>query len=474
MRVLLIQPPMFHLKVNVAPNVGIASIAAVLEREGITVGIIDAAAENLSFDQVIQRTREFSPDIVGSGGQTPVSPRSLQIFQRVKREISPRIHTIAGGPHFSFTEKESLSECPELDIVVRGEAEMTVLELCRALETGKDLTGVKGITFHASGGEIISTPDREPIADLDSLPFPAWHLFPFRNYHWAGNRLLGITSSRGCAFRCPHCITWKIHKGVRYRKPERIVEEMCWVKKNFGIDTFFFHDDQTFTRREQLEGFLDELEKSKEQLYWYFEIREDTLLGYRDLWNRMRDLGMFKVAIGLETPNPELRGFYGKKAYQQKEVEGMLSYLEKELDVLVAIYLLFGSPDDTEETIQETIQYAKFLYPDYCSFVVGTIVAPFPGTDFYEEMKAKDMITTYDWKYYGFGKALIKSSVPPEKMVDYFGAFWKGAYVRPKVFLKQIEFAFSKNRFRRSLARNYVNIAIDFATHGNRTDATLS
>jgi len=472
-RVLLIQPPMFHLKVNVAPNVGMASIAAVLEKEGVEVGIIDAAAENLSFDQIISRVKGFSPDIVGAGGQTPVSHRSLQIFRRVKREISPRIYTIAGGPHFTFTQNESLKECPELDIVVRGEAEITVLELCRALEKGRDLREVAGITFRNSNGEIISTPDREPIPDLDSLPFPAWHLFPFRNYHWCGNRLLGITSSRGCAFRCPHCITWKIHKVVRYRNPKRIVEEMGWVKKAFGIDTFFFHDDQTFTRREQLEGFLNELEVAKQHLYWYFEIREDTFLSYRDLWKRMRDLGMFKVAIGLETPNPTVRNFYGKKAYDKKEVEDMFSYLEYELDVLVAIYLLIGSPQDTEETIEETIKYAKFLYPDYCSFVVGTIAVPFPGTDFFEEMKAKDMITTFDWKYYGFGKSIIKSSVPSEKMVSYFGDFWKGAYVRPKVFRKQIQFAFSKNRFRRSLAKNYVNVAVDFIAHKNRIDATL-
>jgi radical SAM superfamily enzyme YgiQ (UPF0313 family) len=464
---------MFHLKVNIAPNVGIASIAAVLEKEGITVGIVDAAAENLSFDQVIHRIKKFTPDIVGAGGQTPVSHRSLHIFRRVKKEINPRIYTIAGGPHFSFTEKESLSECPELDIVIRGEAEMTVLELCRALEQGKNLEDVKGITFRNPKGEILSTPDREPIPDLDTLPFPAWHLFPYRNYHWAGNRLLGITSSRGCAFKCPHCITWKVHKGVRYRKPERIVEEMCWVKKNFGIDTFFFHDDQTFTRREQLEEFLNELEKAKERLYWYFETREDTFLGYRDLWKRMRDLGMFKVALGLETPNPVLREFYGKKAYRQKEIEEMLAYLEKELDVLVAIYLLFGCPQDTEATIHETIKYAKFLYPDYCSFIVGTIVTPFPGTEFFKEMKSKDLITTYNWKYYGFGQSLIKSSIPPAKMASYFEAFWKGAYVRPKVFLKQIEFAFSKNRFRRSLAKSYINIAVDFATHGSRIDASL-
>src|SRR4030042_5074209 len=108
MRVLLIQPPLFHLRTHVAPNLGLAYIAAVLEQNGVEVQVVDAAAERIFFNEIIDRVRSFKPHLIGAGGQTPVSPRSLTIFERVKREIDPAIITLAGGPHFTFTDRESL------------------------------------------------------------------------------------------------------------------------------------------------------------------------------------------------------------------------------------------------------------------------------------------------------------------------------------------------------------------------------
>ena len=125
------------------PNLGLACIAAVLEKDGVDIKIIDAAAENLSYDGIIERIREFSPHLIGAGGQTPVSPRSLEIFRRTKREVGSDIVTIAGGPHFTFTDRESLEACPELDIVVRGEGEATISHLCRQIEAGESLEAVQ-------------------------------------------------------------------------------------------------------------------------------------------------------------------------------------------------------------------------------------------------------------------------------------------------------------------------------------------
>ena len=106
MRVMLIQPPMYHLKMQLSPNLGLAYIAAVLERDGFEVQVVDAAAENLDFDGVIERIRVFSPSVIGAGGQTPVSQRAMTIFARAKEEISRDIVTVAGGPHFSFADRE--------------------------------------------------------------------------------------------------------------------------------------------------------------------------------------------------------------------------------------------------------------------------------------------------------------------------------------------------------------------------------
>jgi len=459
MRVMLIQPPMFHQKVHLAPNLGLAYIAAVLEKEGIEVKVVDAAADDLGYDGINERVVAFKPAVIASGGQTPVSSRSLKIFNRVKQEISHDIITIAGGPHFTFTDRESLESCPGLDIVVRGEAEQTMVELCHAINNKLDLKGIKGVTYRDNRDDIVCNPSREPIADLDALPFPAWHLFPVKKYHWAGNSMLAISSSRGCPFRCPHCITWKVHEGVRRREPAKIVEEMVWARRNFNHDTFFFQDDASFLDRRQMEDFLTELEKSGERLYWYYETREDVFQSYRDLWPRMKRNGLFKIVFGLETPDPVMRARYGKRGFDRSSVEEMMDALEKQYDILVSVYLLFGLPEDTVESVEALLEYGKHLYPDHCSFIVGSLAVPFPGSELYNELTEKDMITSHSWDDYGFDKSVIRTSIPPEKLSEIFSEFWAGTYARPKVFLKQIQFFLSKNRFRRSMARQYVRMA---------------
>jgi anaerobic magnesium-protoporphyrin IX monomethyl ester cyclase len=464
MRVTLIQPPMFHQQVHLAPNLGLAYIAAVLLKDGVEVQVIDAAAEDLGYDDIIQRLKEFRPDLVAAGGQTPVSDRALTIFKMAKEGIGLELKTLAGGPHFSFTDIESLQRCPELDFVARGEAEMTIVHLCRTLKQESGLEEVYGLTYRDAKGGIRRNPDREPIADLDSLPFPAWNLFPVDKYHWAGNRMIGISSSRGCPYRCPHCITWKMHNGTRRRNPKRVVEEMLWVRRNFGHDTFFFQDDASFLDRRQLEGFLEALEGCGEKLYWYYETREDVFSRYRDLWPRMKRNGMFKVVLGLETPDPSMRERFGKKGYDLNEVENMMDTLEKDLDVLVSVYLLFGLPEDTVESVEALLEYGKRLYPEHCSFIVGSLAVPFPGTEMFMDLKERGLITSYDWKDYGFDRSVIKTSVPPEKLSEVFSEFWVGTYVRPKVFLHQLEFFVSGNRFRKSMAMQFIKMGREMSS----------
>ena len=134
MKIILIQPPILSYSSQIAPNIGLAFIAAVLEEEGITVEVIDCVADKITINQLIDKIKQSKPDIIASGGQTPVSVNSLKIFRKTKKEVNSGILTIAGGPHFTFTAEESLEKCPELDIVVRGEAEYSVLEICQKLQ----------------------------------------------------------------------------------------------------------------------------------------------------------------------------------------------------------------------------------------------------------------------------------------------------------------------------------------------------
>ena len=139
----------------------------------------------------------------------------------------------------------------------------------------------------------------------------------------------------------------------------------------------------------------------------------------------------------------------------------MMYTLEKDLDILVSIYLLFGMPEDTEASMDALLQYGKHLYPDYCSFVVGSMAVPFPGTEMFNDLKEKNMITSFNWSDYGFGKSVIKTTVSPEKLQEIFAGFWIKTYVRPKAFLKQIQSICSRNRFRRAMAKQYVTMAVE-------------
>jgi radical SAM superfamily enzyme YgiQ (UPF0313 family) len=175
----------------------------------------------------------------------------------------------------------------------------------------------------------------------------------------------------------------------------------------------------------------------------------------------MKDNGLFKIVFGLESPDPEQRERFGKKGYDLSTVESMMLRLEKELDIMVSVYLIFGLPEDTEESLEAILKYARHLYPSYCSFVVGSLAVPFPGTDMFIELKEKDQISSYDWEDYGFGKSVIKSKLPPEKLQDTFSGFWIDTYVRPKAMLKQIQLLLSRNRFRRAMAKQYITMAVE-------------
>jgi len=462
MKVLLIQPPLlYYTRVVKLPNVGLATIAAVLEEAGINVIVIDANAETISLDQIIERIKKIKPDIVGSGGQTPVSHFSIEIFKRIKKEINDKILCIAGGPHFSFTDKTSLQQRPELDVVVRGEAEYTFLHLCKNLGNGKDFRKIKGITYRNADNKIIANPNQDPIKNLDDLPFPAWHLFPVEKYHDRGRKTLSITTARGCPYKCPHCITWKVHKGVRIKSPKRIVDEMIYLKENFGHDVFFFHDDQSFTQREQLEGFLDELEKRNNKLFWNYETREEVFYNYKDLWDRMKANGLFKVYFGIDTFSEKNRKLSNRSKCIKKQFIEMLDYLENKLDIIVYLYFTMGYPFENEENINRTIEDSKYFFPNLCSLVICSLLMPFPGTELYQEMKQKDLILTEDWRYYGSVTPVLKTSISTEKLHKLYYSFWKKNYSRPVVLSRQLKNLLSRNNFRRDIAKAFLYIPLE-------------
>ena len=194
---------------------GLGYLGAVLEENHYPVDVIDCQVLQLSNEQFRTEIAQRKPDIVGLTSTTLTYLSALKLAKITKEEL-PKSQIFIGGPHVTFWDDKALNECPELDVVVRREGEYTLLELVQKVEANKNFDGVLGITYRKNG-KIIRNPDRPYIEDLDSLPFPARHLWPMdklRKYE----DILYLAASRGCVFWCEFCATVRMH-GRKFRMP---------------------------------------------------------------------------------------------------------------------------------------------------------------------------------------------------------------------------------------------------------------
>ena len=226
MKVLMINPPYSSSKYKfiglVAPPLGIAYIAAMLERNGVTVKILDSPALDIGHETVQKEIQSYSPDIVAVTSVTPTIESALKTAQ-ISKEACPNAITVLGGYHPTFTYQEVLKN-DYVDIVVCGEGEQTMVEIVDAIENGKNLRKVNGIATRN-----FKTPPREIIEDLDSIPFPARHLLPMDEYKILNMKLTTgtIVSGRGCPYKCSFCASSAMHgQKLRLRSAENVVDEM--------------------------------------------------------------------------------------------------------------------------------------------------------------------------------------------------------------------------------------------------------
>ena len=208
MKALLIRPKFKgDFQEYTAPPLGLAYLAAVLERENHEVKILDGWVQNL--DEELEKTlNNFNPDLIGLTGLTVDIKEAFVLADKIK-SLKPEVLLVFGGPHASLAPVETLNEVKSIDVVIRGEGEKTIVNLMDFIDKKKTLNQIKGITFREEG-KIKSTENEELIKDLDSLPFPARHLLPMDKYtpspkehkHLPGT---DIITSRGCPYQCSFC-----------------------------------------------------------------------------------------------------------------------------------------------------------------------------------------------------------------------------------------------------------------------------
>ena len=382
----------------------LAYTVAVLDEAGFDVSFVDAVMEELDIPDFVDRLQALAPDLLVMECSTPSIDYDVESARQVKSAL-PGTKVALIGSHATFFHRQILSENPQLDAIVRGEFEITVRELARAISGGRDWSTVEGLS-HRQGDTIIENPDRPPVEDLDSLPFPARHIVRGNGYRaaiYSGSRCTSMVSSRGCPFHCVFCVWPNTLYGHRFRarSAANVVDEMQEIQQ-LGIDEIYFDDDTFTIDRTRVMDICQFIKERGIHVSWIAQARVDTV--DREMLLEMREAGCHYILFGIESGSPEMLRTMKKRITLDKAREAIR--LCRELGIKSQAFFLFGVPGETPQTIQQTIDFAKELGASSTQFAVAI---PQPGSPMYQQCVEEDWLVYDGWEDFASSKALIET-----------------------------------------------------------------
>lgn len=458
MRVVLINPR-FRLPIDTrtTPHLGLAYLAAVSEKRGDEVVIFDADVERQPVTEFIQ---EFRPHIVGITANTPQVKQAWRTARAIK-EVTD-VPVVLGGPHVSVLPEESC-EKPYVDIVVRGEGEDSWIDICKRLERflqdqpqycseaffhpeNEIFAHCFGITYRTSDGQIHNNPDRASIADLDGLPWPAYHLFKMDRYtnlqpatdHVNGARSFSIMTSRGCPYRCTFCSQSIMPIKWRSRSPENVIAEWRHLVEDMGAQEIGILDDSANIRVKRMEELGRALiENNLNHVPWIFVNGIRANLASKELLMLLKTAGLKRVAFGVETGDEDILLSIDKKVDHDTIRQAFKNAKDVGLETIA--FLIIGLPGETRETMQRTIDFAIELDPLIANF---SMMTPYPGTKVYEIVKRQGRFLINDWEDYVFFEQQARyemGDMTAELVAEMYRKAYRQFYLRPSPIMRRLK-----------------------------------
>ncbi len=462
MRVALINPK-FRLPIDTrtSPHLALAYLGAVSERRGDEVRVYDADVEDQSLQDFLH---EFKPHLVGITTNTPQVKQSWRTAAAIKQEMD--IPIVLGGPHVSVVSEEldfeSLRQ-PQVDLIVRGEGEGPWLEISnivdrflrdqpeftakRLMDPGLDLFHeTKGVSYKTADGQLHRNPDASPIADLDSLPWPAYHLFKMNRYTnlqpatdaIPGERSFSIMTSRGCPYRCTFCSQSIMPIKWRARSYENVIEEWRHLVQDLGALEIGVLDDSANIRKQRLVQLADGLIANKlNHVPWIFVNGIRANLADYEMLKKLKMAGLKRTAFGVETGDEQMIIKIDKHVDHDTIREAFKN--AKAAGIETIGFFIIGLPGDTRETMQKTIDFAIELDPMIANF---SMMTPYPGTIVYEQVKRNGRFLMQDWEDYVFFDAKARyemGDLTADLMEEMYRKAYRQFYWRPKYVMRAMQ-----------------------------------
>lgn len=429
MRVLLASPESGVWTSRKHIPLGLGYLAAVLREAGHPVGIYDAAVEDEPLEVVVRRGKY---EMLGITAATPLIKDAWNMAKEGKRM---GLITVLGGPHLTLMPEESVGpEHPEVDYVVKGEAEESIIELVDAIEGRRAMETVHGLYWRRNG-QIAINPPSGLIQNLDSIPYPAHDLFKINRYTNLqpltdgldkNARAFTIMTSRGCPYKCTYCSKPITGDTWRGRSIDNVVGEWRWLVRDLRATEIGMTDDiwnlkldraKELCRRIAAEGLST--------VPWVTVHGMKVNHADAELFQLMKAAGCKRVGFGVESGDPLILRNVIKKSQSLDQVRNAFKWA-REAGLQTMGFFIFGMPHETEESMEKTIKFALELDPDLANFMLAT---PYPGTEMYDVIKQYGNIFANEWEDYAIHSDHARFTMP-DYDPDLVVRKWKEAYRR--------------------------------------------
>ncbi|WP_457553785.1 radical SAM protein [Desulfobacula sp.] len=384
-KILLVNPSclderLFGEDAGIVP-IGLYYIGSQLIENGYDTKIVNLADNNKNSVSEFQKIiKNEMPDIIGFSVINP-NRWNAMACARAARQILPHVVIVFGGPAPTFLFEHLMAACPDIDFIVTGEGEITFLELVSELDkkTIESFEHIKGLVIK-KGDAFFKTAPRSPVTELDSLIHPSKY-FVYQH----------LSMSRGCPGKCTFCGSPKFwgNSMVRYHSPEWFADEIQSLVKK-GITHFFISDDTFTMDKPGVIEFCNHIIRRNLDITWNAISRVDAI--DEDILFAMRKAGCIQLSFGVESGSEKIRKTLGKPIKQEK-ITAAFS-LTVSHGILARAYFIYGSPGETDQTIQESINLLNTIKPLGAIFYLLMI---FPGTHLYQSVKDKGLLTDNVW-----------------------------------------------------------------------------
>jgi len=374
---------------------GIGYLAAVLEREGAQVSIYNQDLFRYPDSHLENHLQQNEYDLICMGFLAPRLHIKILDLCRIINKHKKQAWFVLGG-HGPSPIPEYILRITKADIIAIGEAEDTFSELIKAGMDRSKLPDIAGIAFWDTDGITINK-RRAPIKDLDSIPFPARHLFPMEEYTSRPspvgkepNEKVGhMILSRGCVGRCNFC--YRMEKGFRYRSIENILDEIIALRDDYNVSYLIFNDELALYPQKRIFEFKDALDKNDIQIKFQASTRAELFNeNGREIASVLKEMGCCYLGIGFESANQDVLNTMGKRttvAQNHRAAECVTN-----AKIPLGLFFIWGNIGDNEQTLKEDVEFIK-QYNTYNDVRTIRPPTPYPGAPLYEYAIEKKLLT---------------------------------------------------------------------------------